>query len=211
MTSRINVIDPDVRRRANVASRLMGGGFHVEIYEDLAEFSESSRVAGLVFTSDECETPVCEMIAAFRRKSAVLLPIVAYGESPAPEHVVDAVRAGLTDYLQWPFTRLQMDRLFRRLANGGDQFLQKEALRNDARNKVQDLTGRETNVLSLLVQGLPNKGIARELGISPRTVEIHRANMMEKLGAQTAPDAIRIGIYAGLDERLETPLLVAAA
>jgi DNA-binding CsgD family transcriptional regulator len=73
------------------------------------------------------------------------------------------------------------------------------------------LTGRERDVLTHLVDGLSNKEIGRALGISPRTVEIHRANMMTKLGANSSPDAVRIGIYAGLDKLSDTVERLAVA
>jgi FixJ family two-component response regulator len=210
MTTRINVIDPDVRRRASVARQLIARGFHAEIFEDIAEFGQTGTMTGLVFLSDACGLEVDESIQGVRSATAMVLPIVFYGEDPAPENVVDAVRAGVSDYLRWPFTARLLDRVFRRHTDD-DKLLQKESLRNEARAKVQELSGRETNVLTLLIQGLSNKGIARTLGISHRTVEIHRANMMHKLGAHTTPDAIRIGMYAGLDETPEPIELVAAA
>ena len=68
-----------------------------------------------------------------------------------------------------------------------------------AKNAVERLTPRELQVLKGIVQGDSSKGIARCLEISPRTVEIHRANLMRKLGAGSSADAVRIGIYAGVD------------
>lgn len=206
---RINVIDPDVRRRAGVARQLMARGPHAEIFEDIAEFGKSS-MTGLIFMSDDLFNTPGESIASVRDATHTFVPIVFYAEDPNPELVVDAIRAGALDYLQWPFTVRLLDKVFRRLANEA-RVLEKEAIRNEARLKVQELTGRESNVLALLVQGFPNKGIARALGISPRTVEIHRANMMSKLGAQSISDAVRIGLYAGLDEEMDSFRLAAAA
>jgi two-component system response regulator FixJ len=73
----------------------------------------------------------------------------------------------------------------------------------DARARTAVLSPREKEVLSQLVEGKSNKGIALALDISPRTVEIHRANMMRKLNAQSIADAVRLALYAGPeDDRL---------
>jgi two-component system response regulator FixJ len=67
----------------------------------------------------------------------------------------------------------------------------------EARARLNILTDRERDVLDGLVQGLPNKSIAYDLGISPRTVEIHRANLMQKLEAKSLAEALRIAFHAG--------------
>jgi FixJ family two-component response regulator len=207
MMNRINVIDPDVRRRANVARQLMARGHHAEIFEDVGDFAKSGALTGMVFMSDDSVEPVAEAISRLGEATNKALPIVLYAEDPNPELVVDAIRAGALDYLQWPFTGRLLDKVFKRLASEGRK-LERQSLRNEARAKVGELSGRETDVLALLVQGMPNKEMARTLGISHRTVEIHRANMMSKLGAQSTPDAVRLGIYAGLDEIIERETLV---
>jgi FixJ family two-component response regulator len=201
MLHRINVIDPDVRRRANVARQLMARGLHAEIFEDIEEFAHSGAVSGIVFMSDDSVEPIGEAIAAVRNASNAILPIVFYAEDPDPELVVDAIRDGALDYLRWPFTGRLLDKVFRRVASEG-RSLERQSRQNQARAKVQELSGRETSVLELLIQGLPNKEMARALGISPRTVEIHRANMMGKLRAKSTSEAVRIGLYAGVDDDL---------
>ncbi len=206
MKCRINVIDPDVRRRANVAHQLMARGLHVEIFEDIAEFAEGGQIRGLVFISDDSVDPAEHRVRVIREATNAILLVVVYAEDPDAELVVEAMRAGAIDYLKWPFDGGRLETVFRRLED--DKSLQTEALKSEAHAKVQSLSGREANVLALLVQGLPNKQMARNLSISPRTIEIHRANMMRKLGAQTTSDAIRIGLYAGIDEEPVPPKLI---
>jgi FixJ family two-component response regulator len=109
------------------------------------------------------------------------------------------MQLGAWDYLKWPFEAHLLDSSLRTLVAVGDRLIGEHRRRRDAREKVQSLTARETDVLKLLVQGCANKNIAMELEISPRTVEIHRGNMMRKLQAQTTSDAVRIALYAGLD------------
>ena len=73
----------------------------------------------------------------------------------------------------------------------------------DARRRIDQLSKREREVLDWLSEGCSNKAIARELEISPRTVEIHRANMMDKLGAGHAAEAVRLRLEAGLEKKDE--------
>jgi FixJ family two-component response regulator len=211
MTIRINVIDPDVRRRARISHTLNACDAHVEIYDDVAELARDGRLSGLMFMSDEPAGGLAARIAHVRAATQTILPVVGYAEDPQPQHVVEAVRAGAMDYLRWPFDGRLLDSVFERLTSGRDRFVQEELLRSQARARVHELSDRETDVLTQLVRGLSNKEIGRALSISHRTVEIHRANMMGKLGAQSTPDAVRIGVYAGLDEFADAADLLAVA
>jgi FixJ family two-component response regulator len=210
MTIRINVIDPDVRRRARIAHALTAREAHVEIYESLAEFLEGGKAGGLLFIGDEPAGGLATKIAEVRASVPAILPIVGYAEDPEAEPIVAAMRAGAVDYLRWPFADRVLDRSLQRMTEGHDRLLQEEIVRSQARARVHELSGRETDVLTQLVRGLSNKEIGRALSISHRTVEIHRANMMSKLGANSTGDAVRIGVRAGLDEVGDTAELLAA-
>ena len=211
MTMRINVIDPDVRRRARISHELNARDAHVEIYEGLAELNLGGTANGLIFLCDEPAGGLAQTIDRLRKSARAIMPVVGYAKDPQPEHVVSAMRAGALDYLRWPFDERLLDRVFQRVSNCDDRIVRQELLRSRARARVHDLTGRERDVLTHLVDGLSNKEIGRALGISPRTVEIHRANMMAKLGANSSPDAVRIGIYAGLDKLSDTVERLAVA
>ena len=202
MMTRINVIDPDVRRRASVSREFYARDMHVETYDDVAEFRQNGPANGLMFVWDEPAGGLVDQIDQIRDTPHAAVAIVGYAENPAPDTVVAGMRAGAVDYLQWPFDRRLLADVCERVANGTDRLVQQELRRSWAKVTVQQLSGREAEVLNLLVRGLSNKETARVLGISPRTVEIHRANMMSKLGAQSSSEAVRIGIYAGLDEGL---------
>jgi FixJ family two-component response regulator len=114
--------------------------------------------------------------------------------------VVSAMLSGALDYLEWPFDLSRLDLAFRRMDAEGELLQGRTHRRFAATIKVRKLTRRERDVLIHLARGLANKQIADTLRISYRTVEIHRANLMHKLNAQTAADAARIALYAGLDE-----------
>ncbi|HVT54953.1 MAG TPA: LuxR C-terminal-related transcriptional regulator [Xanthobacteraceae bacterium] len=140
-----------------------------------------------------------EMLDANGRR----LPVAMYSNEPSPEKIVKAMLDGALDYLQWPFEPQLLDRAVDRLQAEGKRRAEQDRRRARARALVEALSPRELEVLSLVVLGNANKEIAEDLGISPRTVEIHRSNMMRKLNARSTSDAVRVALYAGIDEELE--------
>src|SRR5690606_28155486 len=108
------------------------------------------------------------------------------------------MKAGAVEFIEKPFEKSALlaaiDAAFERLDESG-----KHAARAaDAAVRIAALTSREQDVLKGLASGLPNKTIAYDLGISPRTVEVHRANLMSKLGVRSLSDALRIAFAANL-------------
>ena len=199
MGVRIHVIDHDSRRRAAIAREFLGRGFHAEIYEDLAEFRDRMPTGGYVFAHDDAVHCDPRQLRELLGDQDLPLPMTLYSAEPAPERIVRAMQLGAWDYLKWPFDPRLLDASLRALAVFGERLIGEHRRRAEARGKVHELTGRERDVLRLMVEGYANKHIATQLKISPRTVEIHRGNMMRKLQAGTAAEAVRIAIYAGLD------------
>jgi two-component system response regulator FixJ len=111
---------------------------------------------------------------------------------------VRAMKGGAVDFLEKPFEKAVLisaiEAAFGRLASAGSQ----AARAAEAEIVLGVLTPRERDVLEGLARGLPNKTIAYDLGISPRTVEVHRANLMSKLEVRSLSDALRIAFAAGL-------------
>jgi len=114
---------------------------------------------------------------------------------------VQAMKAGAVDFIEKPFEKAvlmsALEEGFSRLEQTG----RSRARAEEARVRLQALTPRERDVLEGLVRGHPNKTIAYDLDISPRTVEIHRANLMSKLGVASLSEALRLAFAAGLDEQ----------
>jgi FixJ family two-component response regulator len=186
-----------------VARELHARQYHAEIYEDVDEFRRSGADGDLVFAADEDAGRGLSKTVESVRATGAVVPVVAYSSEPKTERVVAAMLAGALDYLAWPFEPAALDLTFQRLATQGERQLQEMERRADARARTAVLSPREKEVLSQLVEGKSNKGIALALDISPRTVEIHRANMMRKLNAQSIADAVRLALYAGPeDDRL---------
>ena len=108
--------------------------------------------------------------------------------------------AGAVDFLEKPFEKAALigaiEEAFNRIATAGDASVRAA----EAEVILAALTPRERDVLCGLAQGLPNKTIAYDLGISPRTVEVHRANLMTKLGVRNLSEALRIAFSAGVSD-----------
>jgi two-component system response regulator FixJ len=128
------------------------------------------------------------------------LPCICYSELPDPRRVALAVLSGAIDYLGWPFGN---DKLKSALTDAKDRerLMSSTKLRESiARSRVDRLTRREREVLCGVANGLSNRKIGDLLAISPRTVEIHRANMLARLGAHHTSEAIRIAIEASMPD-----------
>ena len=126
-----------------------------------------------------------------------LIVVTGHGDVPL---AVRAMKAGAVDFIEKPFAAEVM------LDSVGAAFARVGNLRAPAEGRtlpaaaarVQELSPREREVLQGLLSGLPNKSIAYDLGISPRTVEIHRARVMDKMGARNLSELIRMSLAAGL-------------
>ncbi len=105
---------------------------------------------------------------------------------------VSAIKLGAFDFLTKPFMEGELlTKVHAAIAYNRSTKEQTQEL-SDLRARVSSCTPREDDVMRLLVRGLPNKGIAETLGISPRTVEIHRAHVMEKMQAESLPALVRM-------------------
>jgi len=126
-----------------------------------------------------------------------LVPIVVTGQGSIAM-AVRAMRAGALDFLEKPYNRAT---LLRFIEEGFRQIEEADTAQRrgqTAKEKLARLSARETDVLSGLIAGRPNKIIAYDLGISSRTVEIYRANLMDKLEVRSLSEALRIAFAAGL-------------
>lgn len=192
----IILVDGDVRRRAVISHYLAGHGVHVEPFETVTELGDHAPRRGLILVNDLGGTvaALTESLA----QSGNWLPVVAFGENPLPRQIVDAVLGGAIDYLAWPFDDAELARALEDAEGRADDVGNAKLREAMARSRIDRLTAREREVLGGIAAGLSNRSIADQLAISPRTVEIHRANMLQKIGATHTSEAIRIAIEASL-------------
>jgi two-component system response regulator FixJ len=127
----------------------------------------------------------------------VAMPVVVLTGHGDVSIAVRAMKAGAVDFIEKPFEKAVLltaiESAFARLNDAEGRASRK----SEAAVLIAGLTGREQDVLKGLARGLPNKTIAYDLGISPRTVEVHRANLMAKLNVRSLSEALRIAFAAG--------------
>ncbi|WP_423142995.1 response regulator transcription factor [Parablastomonas sp. CN1-191] len=192
----ILLVDSNTRRRAAISHCLVGSHFHVEPFEDLDEIGARWPREGVILVYND-DRPVRDLLERMT-SSGRWLPVLAFSEEPNAHKVVEAVLDGALDYLVWPFDGPQLDQALER-AEHSDSAVGNARLREArARSRLRRLTPREREVLTGVARGLSNRQIGEELAISPRTVEIHRANMLSKIGAAHTSEAIRVAVEAAL-------------
>jgi FixJ family two-component response regulator len=188
------VLDKDPARRNSLVRLLFGADWHAEPYENLEELSAFWPRAGIVIAHDDGDMPRRIFEAMIDHDS--WQPVVFYAADPAPSSIVDAVLMGASDYLGWPMSESVLDGRLRMLTLRQTSFAQLRQKITHSKRLVASLSRREREVLLSLAAGASNKTIAEELQISPRTIEIHRANMMGKLRARHVGEAITIALYS---------------
>ncbi|MGZ8287215.1 MAG: response regulator transcription factor, partial [Allosphingosinicella sp.] len=134
------------------------------------------------------------------RERGVPMPVIVMTGHGDINLAVQAMKAGAVDFIEKPFEKSVLTGAIEQGFARIDQAGRRHARADEARVRLEALTPREQDVLQGLVRGHPNKTIAYDLGISPRTVEIHRANLMGKLGVPSLSEALRIAFAAGLGE-----------
>ena len=196
----VHVIDDDDAVRTSLMFLLKTADIKVYAYESPEAFLE--RVAGIASgcVVTDLRMPQMsglELLQRLQEIKAELPVIVITGHGDVPL-AVEAMRAGAVDFLEKPFddeTLLSAVRsALRRQGSDGGQ----EPERRAFASRIAALSGRERQVLEGLIAGRPNKVIAGDLGISPRTVEIYRANLMTKMQAASLSDIVRMALIAGL-------------
>jgi two-component system, LuxR family, response regulator FixJ len=196
------VVDDDAAVRRSLERLLDAAGFHVVSYESPAAFLEaaSGLSAGCILL--DIRMPAVdglEVLARLNRLRVQLPVIVMTGHGDVPS-AVRAMKAGAVDFLEKPFG----DKTLLKAIEGAyvkvSRFIgDREAER--AAQRIATLSPREREVLDGLLAGRPNKVIAFDLNISVRTVEVHRARMMGRLGTKQFADAIRLAMMAKLAPR----------
>ncbi|EDL48623.1 response regulator transcription factor [Erythrobacter sp. SD-21] len=197
----LHIVDASYRSRAEQARIGFELGYHCEIYADLQELRKFPPEHGIVLARDDTGYGNVADVLSLLNAAGVWVPVVGTSLDPRPAQVVEAIKAGALDYLRLPLQKGRLEETAGRIAAEAKAYGEARRKMIEARNRIASLSPREREVLEWLSEGRSNKMIARELHISPRTVEIHRANMMSKLGAHHAAEAVRLRLEAHLDGR----------
>jgi FixJ family two-component response regulator len=204
-TGRFNiyVVVGDPRIGAEHAHVTLMLGHNVEVYSDVDQLLLGRPKPGVILVHQSGEDQSMGAIVRHLAERGIGWPVIVTAVEPAPEEIVAAIKAGALDYLGLPLEPEKLARSLDRVLVEAEERARDRLRLFEARTRVEGLTKREREVLERMAIGNSNKGIARELGISPRTVEIHRANMMIKIRANHATEAIRVWLQANLDSTAE--------
>jgi len=188
----VAIVDNDEAIRESIQLLLFAAGLKCLPYASALEFLEQPGQPDCLLL--DIRMPGMDGLELFRklRHDGVPYPILfitGHGDIPL---AVTAIKQGAFDFLTKPFREGE---LLQKVQQALSQY---STLRSELhyqqliRQRMRDCTPREQEVMHLMAQGLPNKGIAAELAISPRTVEIHRAHVMEKMAAESLPELVRM-------------------
>lgn len=194
----VHLVDDDEAIRRSVGFMLKTSGYHVRTYESGVELLKGAPhlEPGCILLDIRMPGMDGLEVQAALRDKGVTLPVIIMTGHGDVSLAVQAMKAGSVDFIEKPFEKAV---LLSAIEHGIER-MRKSAANHDradeAAVRLQALTPREREVLDGLAKGLPNKTIAYDLGISPRTVEIHRANVMTKLGVRSLSEALRIAFAA---------------
>lgn len=183
------IFDRDDARRGAIYRELAATGAAIPV-ASLADLGASWPDSAWFFVHDDSA-----LLAALEREFArrgASHPIVAYSEALVPSRVVAAIYGGAVNYVQWPSDAAAITESLRSVAELARRRCEHGAARLAARDRLAALSPRELDVARCVGQGMTSKEIGRALGISHRTVEIHRANALAKIGARNTAEAARL-------------------
>jgi two-component system response regulator FixJ len=194
----VHVIDDDEAVRDSLAFLLRSAKVAVQTYESAVAFLESSSglTSGCIVTDVRMPgIDGLELLRRLRQRDVKLPVIVVTGHGDIPL-AVEAMKVGAADFLEKPFDDEALLASVRAALSRNDKDVRHDAERCAIHQRLTSLSNRERDVLEGLVAGLPNKTIAHDLGISPRTVEIYRANVMTKMEARSLSELVRMALIA---------------
>lgn len=202
----VHVVDDEDSIRRSASFLLRTSGFDVRTYASGPDFLKEIRTAAPGCILLDVRMPEMDGLEVQRELSArgVTMPVViltGHGDVPI---AVQAIKDGAFEFLEKPFDKAT---LLSTLEAAFIQLVQREDTAKSVQKaivRIAVLTPREREVFHGLAAGLPNKIIAYNLGISQRTVEVHRANIMTKLDVRSLSGALRLAFAAGLGSGVET-------
>ena len=196
MSVTVHIVDDEAPVRRALAFMLASAGYAVRVFESATEFlAAADRIEeGCLITDLRMpDLDGVELLRALRKADAMLPAIVVTGHADVPM-AVEAMKAGALDFIEKPF---EEQVLLSALERAIGELQSKSARDTDVaavEARLATLTEREQQVMSMIVAGLPNKTIAYDLQISPRTVEVHRAKVMSKMQARSLPELVRMAL-----------------
>jgi two-component system response regulator FixJ len=194
----VHLIDDDDGVRQSLAFLLASAGLAVRVYESASVFIEALGTLQPGCIVSDVRMPGIDGLQLLRRLQAlgVRSPVIIITGHADVCLAVEAMKAGAVDFIEKPFDDEALLSAIRIALDHYDHTGRRETEVVQIQTKLQSLSAREREVLEGLLAGNPNKTIAYDLSLSPRTVEVHRANVMTKMGASSLSGLVRMSLVA---------------
>ena len=195
----VYVIDDDAEIRRSTQMMLRASGYAAHGFTSGAEFLEHASDLGPGVVLLDLRMPGLGGLQVLRslvpnHPCLACIIITGHGDIPI---AVEAIKLGAKDFLEKPFREAALLKILEREFRLLETLIESTSTRQKAAMLMARLTPREREVLNRVVQGRPNKAIAHEFGLSIRTIEMHRANAMKKLGCDCLAEAVNLVFYSG--------------
>ena len=194
----VHVVDDDLAVRRSLSFLLASDGLPVRLHESASAFLETVTNPGTGCIVSDVRMPGIDGIAFLRhlRERGSTLPVVIMtGHADVPL-AVEAMKEGAIDFIEKPFDDEVFLGIVRKALARQAEATRRDERLFDVQARIDSLSQRERQVLDGLVAGKPNKVIAFDLGISPRTIEIYRSNLMTKMQARSLSELVRMALLA---------------
>ncbi|MCJ9699741.1 MULTISPECIES: response regulator FixJ [unclassified Bradyrhizobium] len=196
----VYVIDDDAAMRDSLNFLLDSAGFGVTLFDDALAFLDALPGLGFGCVVSDVRMPGLDGIELLKRMKAQqsafpILIMTGHGDVPL---AVEAMKLGAVDFLEKPFDDDRLTTMIESAIREAEPAAKSEAVSQDIAARVASLSPRERQVMEGLIAGLSNKLIAREYDISPRTIEVYRANVMTKMQAGSLSELVRLAMRAGM-------------
>src|ERR1700726_5355310 len=197
---KVYVIDDDEAMRDSLGFLLAAADFQVSLFETALDFLEALPTLDFGCVVSDVRMPDIDGIELLKRLKAggSLFPVVimtGHGDVPL---AVEAMKLGAMDFLEKPFEDDRIIGMIDVALRQAEAGAQGEAMTHDIASRIATLSPRERQVMDGLIAGLSNKLIARDYDISPRTIEVYRANVMTKMQAASLSELVRLAMRGGV-------------
>ena len=199
----VHIVDDEEAVRNSLAFLLTSAGFAVRVHQSATDFLKVAPQVENGCLITDLRMPDIDGVELLRRLKAAgaLLPAIVVTGHGDVHMAVEAMKNGAIDFLEKPFSDDVLIESIRRAAARAAERMQSAAATELVRLRIDSLSERERQVLKGVIAGHPNKTIASELGISPRTVEVYRAGLMGKMQARSLPELVRMVMGMQIDEQ----------